>query len=203
MNSTTANNSRGIVRLYSDNTTYTEIQSQVTKVSNSNASKIFYLPSYTGSDNMYATHTGGNGAVGEATKPVYVAAGGRITASNGTVGDAYTPTYLNSGTITTVYPIQYNRFTFLPGVDTTTRTITLSHDAYNTSGYLEVIILAIVVDSGEQFLQAPITATVTNGTITLSTEIANSGIDANVPISVTGYIITARGLDITPPPSSS
>lgn len=198
MNSMTANNSRGIIRLYSDNTTYTEVQSQVTKnASNGNVSKIFYLPSYAGNDNMYATHIGGNSAVGSATQPVYVANGGRITATTNTVGDAYTPTYLNSGVITSVYPIQYNRFTFTAGVNTTTTTTTLSHNAYNTSGDLEVIILAIVVDSGEQFLQAPITASVTNGTITLSTEIGTSGINTNIPISVTGYIITARGIDLT------
>lgn len=194
-NSTTAKNSRGIVRLYSDNTTYTDIQSQLTKSGNSNSNKTFYLPQYTGTDQMYAVHAGNNNAVGSTTKPVYVAAGGRVTESDGTVGNPYIPTYLNGGTITQVYPIQYNTFTIASG----TRSVTLENEAYNIYGEdnIEVIVLTIVVISGESYLKDPITASTqqkansqTIGQVILTTDTVVSG-------DVVGYILTARGKDLT------
>lgn len=67
------NNSTGIVRIYAENTYYTEIVSQTGA-----ANRTFYLPNYNA--NMVAVHTGNNDAVGSATQPVYVAANGRVTA---------------------------------------------------------------------------------------------------------------------------
>ena len=66
-----ANNARGAIRLYGTNANYTNIYSQT------NGNRDFYLPNYAGT--MYAVHVGGNGAVGNATTPVYIAANGRVT----------------------------------------------------------------------------------------------------------------------------
>ena len=67
-----ANNSTGIVRIYAENTYFTDIMSQT-----GSANRTFYLPNYNA--NMVAVHTGNNNAVGSATQPVYVAANGRVT----------------------------------------------------------------------------------------------------------------------------
>lgn len=181
---------QGKIRLYSSGTKYTDILSQAG--SNNNT---FYLPNYNG--NMYATYIEiNNNTVGSAKKPVYVDTGGHITASNGTVGNPYIPTYLNEGTITQVYPIQYNTFTISNGHNSAT----LDHAAYNIYGEvnnIEVIVLAIVVTEGESYLTSPITATTgqkpndnTCGRITLSTATTVSG-------NVQGYILTARGQDLS------
>lgn len=68
-----ANNSTGIVRIYAENTYFTDIMSQA-----GSANRTFYLPNYNAV--MYAVHAGNNNAVGSATQPVYVAANGRVTA---------------------------------------------------------------------------------------------------------------------------
>lgn len=189
VNSTSAH-SQGILRLYSDNTTYTDIQSQLTKSGNSNSNKTFYLPQYTGTDQMYAVHAGNNNAVGSSTQPVYVAAGGRITASNGTVGDNYTPTFLNAGTTEIVFPVQYKTFTIAQGATGTT----LSSPAYNSAGIdssaIDIFVLTIVVNQNDiSHLNAPIEwSTDTNNQIVLYTDVATSG-------SVSGYILTARGCE--------
>lgn len=67
-----ANNSTGLIRLYAENTYFTDIMSQ-----GGVANRTFYLPNYNA--NMYAVHAGNNNAVGSATVPVYVAANGRVT----------------------------------------------------------------------------------------------------------------------------
>ena len=67
------NNSTGIVRIYAENTYFTDIMSQA-----GSANRTFYLPNYNAV--MYAVHAGNNNAVGSATQPVYVAANGRVTA---------------------------------------------------------------------------------------------------------------------------
>lgn len=90
----TANNSRGRIRLYGTGTTYTDLYS------NPNGSRNVYLP-YSSTANMYLAWTSAaNTAEGSGTKPVYAAAGGKLTASTSTVGSSTKPIYLSSGTLT-------------------------------------------------------------------------------------------------------
>lgn len=191
--STQINNSQGIIRLYSSDAVYTEIQPQITtNTSNVKTSKIFYLPQYSGSDDMYAIHAGSNSAVGSSTQQVYVAANGRITASDSTVGDSYAPTYLNDGETQITFPVQYRSFTIASG----TTSVTLESSAYNQQiSDMDVFVLAIVITSGEEYLNAPITwdtqqkaNSTTIGQVILSTSTATSD-------DVTGYILTARGCE--------
>lgn len=83
-----ANNSTGIVRIYAENTYFTDIRSQT-----GSANRVFYLPNYNAT--MYAVHAGNNNAIGSATQPVYVAANGRATActsyTSATMGFLYLP----------------------------------------------------------------------------------------------------------------
>lgn len=67
----TANNARGYLRIYGTGANYTDVVSQPS------GNRTIYLPYYGG--NMYLVHASSNSAVGTATKPVYVAANGRVT----------------------------------------------------------------------------------------------------------------------------
>lgn len=83
---TGANNARGILRLYGTSSTYQQIIPQSTA-----ASQSIYLSAYNGV--QYLAHTGDANAVGSATRPVYVAANGRITVGTYTLNAT-----VNSGT---------------------------------------------------------------------------------------------------------
>ena len=94
--SNTDKNSYGIIRLYGTDIRYTDIITNAT-----NYSKKFYLPNYTG--DMYAAHVGNDtNAVGSNTsntsQPVYVAAGGRITAITNAIDVTYGGTGASSHT---------------------------------------------------------------------------------------------------------
>ena len=103
-------------------------------------------------------------------------------------GDEYLPIYWDDGVPTPINGVvQYNEFTFNPpsaGSSTTTSTITLSDDAYNAN----TCVTQIVVTTDSSYLLAPITWTSGAGTITLTTTVNGT---------VSGYIITARGYDLT------
>lgn len=66
-----ANNAKGYLRIYSEGANYSEIVAQA------NGSHTVFLPNH--NSNMYLVHAGNNNAVGSASKPVYVAANGRVT----------------------------------------------------------------------------------------------------------------------------
>ena len=108
-----------------------------------------------------------------------------------TYGDPFLPVYWLNGVPTYTYGVvQQKSFTFSSG-DTST---TLTHAAYHQKYGIHTFVIQIVVTSGESNLNAPITWSSTNedsttGTITLSTSVAVSG-------TVSGYIITARGVDL-------
>jgi len=103
-------------------------------------------------------------------------------------GDEYLPIYWDNGVPTPINSIvQYNEFTFNPPSaesSTTTSTVTLSDDAYNAN----TCVTQIVVTTDASYLLAPITWTPGAGTITLTTTVNGT---------VSGYIITARGHDLT------
>lgn len=176
--------SQGRIRLYSEDTTYTEIRSQGAY------NQAVYLPAY--NDSMFMVHAGNNNAVGSATTPVYVANNGRITASSTSVGDQYAPTFLNSGETTVTFPVQYKSFAFIAGQTS----VVLESEAYNQQiPNMDVFVLSIVVTSGESYLNAPIMwrtqqkdNSTTIGQVVLTTATATTGI-------VQGYILTARGCE--------
>lgn len=99
-------------------------------------------------------------------------------------GDAYTPVYWNNdGLPAVVNVVQKNSFV----LDTEhPDRVVLNSSAYNTN----TITLAIVITSGGQFLQAPLSITAAEGSLTISTT-------ASVTGTVAGYIITARGIDLS------
>ena len=76
----TAKNARGTIFIYGTNTSYTRLMSNL----NATSSSTVYLPNKTG--DSYLAHVSSTAAVGDATKPVYVAADGRITIGNQAFG---------------------------------------------------------------------------------------------------------------------
>lgn len=100
-----------------------------------------------------------------------------------TYGDAYTPVYWNDGVPTAVSPVQY--FTWIissgnKGV-TLTGTNIFTADTYNVT---------LVVTSGEESLNGPLTWTSTADTFTIESTAA-------VSAAVAGYAIVARGVDVS------
>ena len=170
----TNKNAYGILRIYSESTTYTDIRSQA------GYSKIFYLPKYNGT--MYAIHAGSTSAIGSDTQPIFIAANGRATASTSSVGDAYTPTYLNGGTITEITPVQYVAFTIANGKSG----VKLTHAAFTAQSY----VLQIVVTSGESNLSSNIAWSSDAGEISLTCTSVTTGV-------VSGYILVSRGGALT------
>ena len=67
----TTPHSRGILRIYSPGTSYTQIESQTT------SSATFYLPKY--GTSMYAIHAENNNQLGDKYQGVYIAENGRVT----------------------------------------------------------------------------------------------------------------------------
>ena len=92
-----ANNARGCLRIYGANANYTDVYAQA------NGNRTLYLPNY--NNTMYLVHAGNNNAIGTATKPVYVAANGRVT--EGTAYAGGTAVTLNNaskaGSTATIY----------------------------------------------------------------------------------------------------
>ena len=85
-----ANNSRGQITLYGSNNRAALILAITTDYT---SNRYFYIPNYNGT--MYAVHNGGS-AVGSATLPVYVTAGGRVTAC--TAGSVFSALSWTAGT---------------------------------------------------------------------------------------------------------
>lgn len=106
--------------------------------------------------------------------------GGLILGTANTYGDAYTPIYWNNGVPSTVATIQKNSFSFASGENVKE----LSNSAYTTN----TIVITIVVTNGGENLNSPIATQASNGKLTLSTD--------DVSGTVSGYVITARGVDL-------
>ena len=114
-----------------------------------------------------------------------------------TYGDPYLPVYWNEGVPAyTNGIVQKKNFSFTQGATS----ITIEHEAYNQLYGIETFVIQIVVTSGESNLNGPISwesrqksGSTDIGEIVLTT-IATSGV-------VSGYILTARGIDLDISPS--
>lgn len=90
----TDKNARGLIYLYGQNTGY---HCLIPTAGTSNISN--YLPASTG----YLATTGStSAAVGGTAKPIYVTAGGVLTALSATAGGTTQPVYLNAGTLSAI-----------------------------------------------------------------------------------------------------
>lgn len=98
--------------------------------------------------------------------------------SSESYGNAYQPVYWNDGVPTVSYPVQYSTWSITSGDNTATLTGT---DIFTEDTY----VISLVVTSGEQYLNGPITWTSAANTLTLSTA-ATSG-------DVEGYVLTSIG----------
>lgn len=109
----------------------------------------------------------------------------RITFSENTAtfGDAYTPVYWNNGAPAAVSVVQKQTFTIPSGATS----VTLSNSAYDTN----TIVLQIVITENGTSLRGPIETNSATGSLTLTSTTATG--DA----AVSGYVITARGVELT------
>ena len=119
---------------------------------------------------------GGNNSTARRWKTLYLG-------TDDSYGDAYTPVYWNNGVPSISYPVQYFTWTINNG----NKGVSLSHTSFTEDTFP----ITIMITSGEQHLNGPISWTNGTGTFSLISDLATSGV-------VQGYCIVARGTSINP-----